>query len=223
MKYVSFSGGADSTALAIYLKDQGEEFELVFADTSAELPETYWIIPRVARELGVKLHVVSGPTFFQQVAVRGYLLPSMLRRWCTKDLKLRPLKPYPDLLVGICADESQRMSGAQRPLVDAGITKREARTLVESRGLLNPCYSWRSSCSCFCCPFQRKSDWRNLYREHPDLFRVAEGWEEESMKASPTLHTWNESFSLRQLREADEAQFTMFRECPERACVICEA
>ncbi|GAG47060.1 unnamed protein product, partial [marine sediment metagenome] len=28
MKYVSFSGGADSTALAIYLHERGEEFDL---------------------------------------------------------------------------------------------------------------------------------------------------------------------------------------------------
>jgi 3'-phosphoadenosine 5'-phosphosulfate sulfotransferase (PAPS reductase)/FAD synthetase len=38
--YVSLSGGADSTALAILLKERGEEFEMVFADTGAELPET---------------------------------------------------------------------------------------------------------------------------------------------------------------------------------------
>jgi len=50
--FVSFSGGADSTALAIYLADRGQDFTLLMADTGAELPETYWIAPRVARELG---------------------------------------------------------------------------------------------------------------------------------------------------------------------------
>lgn len=31
--YVAFSGGADSTALATYLHERGDDFELVFADT----------------------------------------------------------------------------------------------------------------------------------------------------------------------------------------------
>jgi len=221
MQYVSFSGGCDSTALAIYLKDKGEEFELVFADTGAELPETYWIIPRVVRALGVKLNVVSGPTFFQQVAAFGYLLPSMQVRWCTRELKLKPLEAFPDLLLGICADEAHRMPNKPRPLVDAGITKAEARKLVEAADLLNPCYKWRSSCSCFCCPFQRVRDWRGLWTNHPDLYRAAEQWEEESCANSPSKHTWMRGYGLRDLREAD--QVDMFPECKERACVICEA
>lgn len=221
MQYVSLSGGADSTALAIYLHERGEEFELVFADTGAELPETYWIVPRVARALGVKLHVVSGPTFFQQVAAYGYLLPSWRVRWCTRELKITPLKQYPELAVGICADEDHRMPHGNRPLVDAGVTKAEARRLCVKHDLLNPCYAWRTSCSCFCCPFQRKQDWRGLWREHPDLYRVAECWEEASMEASPTKFGWNEGFSLKQLREADDAQIRLWPEQHEEACVIC--
>lgn len=221
MKYVSLSGGADSTALAIYLHERGEEFELVFADTGAELPETYWIIPRIARALEVKLNVVSRSTFFQRLIARGYLLPSWRVRWCTKELKLVPLKSYSDMAVGICADEDHQMPKANRPLVDAGITKVEARRLCVKYDLLNPCYTWRTSCSCFCCPFQHKQDWRNLWREHPDLYRIAECWEEMSMEVSPTKFTWNQNFTLMQLREADEAQMSLWPEQREEACIIC--
>jgi 3'-phosphoadenosine 5'-phosphosulfate sulfotransferase (PAPS reductase)/FAD synthetase len=219
VKRVSFSGGADSTALAIYLRDQGAEVELVFADTGAELPETLWFVPTTAHQLGCKLRVVSGPTFFQQVAAFGYLLPSWRVRWCTRELKTNVLPE--GLAVGICADEDHRMPNAYRPLVDAGITKAEARQMCESRGLLNPVYKWRTSCSCFCCPFQRKADWLNLWREHPDLYRVAEGWEQLSMAASG--FTWNDSMSLEQLRTADTDQLKLWKDCREQACVICTA
>ena len=56
---------------------------------------------------------------------------------------------------------------------------------------------------------------------HPDLFMVAEGWEEESMLNSPTKFSWNEGFTLRQLREADEAQLDLFPDCKAEPCVIC--
>ncbi|MFZ1474384.1 MAG: phosphoadenosine phosphosulfate reductase family protein, partial [Anaerolineae bacterium] len=38
---VSLSGGKDSTALAIYMRDRIPDVEYVFCDTGEELPETY--------------------------------------------------------------------------------------------------------------------------------------------------------------------------------------
>ncbi|RJQ53384.1 MAG: hypothetical protein C4521_07575 [Actinobacteria bacterium] len=88
--YVAFSGGADSTAMAIYLHEQGQDFELVFADTGAELPETYYMVTKVARVLGRKLTVVSNGTFYQWLTHFGFMLPSALQRWCTRLLKQVP-------------------------------------------------------------------------------------------------------------------------------------
>ncbi len=38
---LSLSGGKDSTALEIYMRDRIPELEYVFCDTEQELPETY--------------------------------------------------------------------------------------------------------------------------------------------------------------------------------------
>ena len=38
---LGLSGGKDSTALAIYMRDRVPEMEYFFCDTGAELPETY--------------------------------------------------------------------------------------------------------------------------------------------------------------------------------------
>ena len=44
---LSLSGGKDSTALAVYLKDRIPEMEYVFCDTRKELPETYEYLDKV--------------------------------------------------------------------------------------------------------------------------------------------------------------------------------
>ncbi|HUW15360.1 MAG TPA: phosphoadenosine phosphosulfate reductase family protein [Anaerolineae bacterium] len=238
-RFVSFSGGADSTALAIYLADKGEDFTLLMADTGAELPETYWIAPRVARALGKPLVVVSAATFFQRLTARGFMLPGIRVRWCTRELKQIPLNGYVkgqgDILmsIGIRADEADRLENGpsnkpanaeyDRPLVDAGMGKKDVLALCESRDLLSPAYQWRTNTSCFCCPFQRKRDWRNLQTEHPNLYALAEDWEDQSSLSSVnTKFKWSDSFSLRQLRLANEQQMEMFKEPRGEACAICQ-
>ena len=238
-RFVSFSGGADSTALAIYLADRGEDFALLMADTGAELPETYWIAPRVARELGKPLVVVSAATFYERLVNRGFYLPGPVVRWCTRELKQIPINAFIKaqgeclMSIGIRADEEHRLANGpsnkpanceyDRPLVDAGMGKDEVRALCESRDLLSPAYRWRTNTSCFCCPFQRIHDWRHLLVEHPDLYALAEDWEGMSKLSSiNTKHQWAEAFSLRQLRLANEQQLEMFREPRGEACAICQ-
>lgn len=213
---ISYSGGMDSTALAIWAKQQGYEITLHFADTGAELPETLWFIPRVAKELDAKLIVYSGATFFQILIKRGYL-PSWRVRWCTKELKIKVL-PH-DAAIGICANESHRMQGSFRPLVDAGIDEDEAVNICKKKNLINPIYGWRTHSSCFCCPFQRKSDWLGMAKKHPNLYELSEEWENYS--ASTNGFMFHENYSLKQLREAKQAEIDLFDEEIDSACAIC--
>lgn len=238
MRYVSLSGGADSTACAILWHEAGYEFEMVFADTGAELPETYWMIPRIAAALGRKLHVVCGGTFYQHLVNYVFLLPSIGARWCTRALKMAPLEKFfqPDdiVAVGLRADEPHRVERARSkpgpyqqeyPLYDAGMDKKAVKALCNKYGLLNPAYEWRTNVSCFCCPFQRKYDWKNLREYHPDLFALAEEWENISVEfaiaKNLTPYRWNQGYRLEQLREADENQLSLLPECSEEACLIC--
>lgn len=234
--YVAFSGGADSTALAIYLHEQGQDFELVFADTRAELPETYYMVTRVAKVLGKKLTVVSNGTFYQHLVGQGFLLPAPFCRWCTRLLKQVPQDFYfkqqgeATVAVGIRADEAHRMQskpGIVRPLVDAGMDKRTVMDLCRRYDLLSPVYEWRSNVSCFCCFFQRKSDWRGLLKHHPELYALAEQWEARSMDwynehpESVIRFAWNQGFTLAQLRTASERQLALWPDPDEEPCAIC--
>jgi hypothetical protein len=233
-RYVSLSGGADSTALAILLHGRGEDFKLLFADTGAELPETYFMVTRVAAELGKELIVVGNGSFYQHLSRYGFLLPSIRQRWCTRLLKLKPMATVyaeGDLVaVGIRADEPNRGTDATRvgqnytttyDLVEAGMGKADVHALCKRYDLLNPVYQWRSNVSCFCCPMQRKMDWYGLMKNHPSLFALAVQWEQQSIAKTRTGYTWCLGRKLDDMRFADRQQLKMWPEPDAEPCTIC--
>jgi len=87
---VMLSGGKDSTALALYLRDRHPErsFEYVFCDTHKELPETYEYLTRIEAYLGQPVerlashHAERG--FDHYLKLYGDYLPSPKQRWCTR-------------------------------------------------------------------------------------------------------------------------------------------
>ncbi len=52
---LSLSGGKDSTALALHMRDKIQEMEYVFCDTGEELRETYEYLDQVEAYLGKKI------------------------------------------------------------------------------------------------------------------------------------------------------------------------
>jgi 3'-phosphoadenosine 5'-phosphosulfate sulfotransferase (PAPS reductase)/FAD synthetase len=132
---VAFSGGKDSSALAIYLHDPErwlralgkqcdaprlplEGAEYVFCDTGTELDETYDYLDRLEAYLGrpvqrLQAKAPPGKTPFDHyLELYGGFLPSPNMRWCTRMLKLKPFEDYigddPVIsYVGIRADEDR--------------------------------------------------------------------------------------------------------------------
>lgn len=93
--YVSFSGGADSTAvLYLAVEELGaERVVAVYSDTGLEFPQASEYVERVASKLGVELAVLKpSDSFLDEIRKRG--LMSVEDRWCTSLLKLRPLREY---------------------------------------------------------------------------------------------------------------------------------
>lgn len=236
-RLVAVSGGADSTAMALLLheRDELKDVDLLFSDTGAELPEVYWLLPRLAAYVGRPLHVVSGGSFFSHLVGYNYMLPGVKLRWCTRVLKQAPQDYFAmknevtEVMIGIRADEPRRQKrwsprhGVAEftwPLVKAGLGKEEVRALCLTHDLLNPVYHWRSSVSCFCCPFQRKADWLGMLKHHPTLFKVAEEWEAQALRTGEKGYTWAH-WPLKMLRENDEEQLRLWPEPREEPCVIC--
>lgn len=60
---LGISGGKDSAALAIYMRDKVPEMEYFFADTGAELPETLAFVDLMQDYLGKEITRINAVGF----------------------------------------------------------------------------------------------------------------------------------------------------------------
>jgi 3'-phosphoadenosine 5'-phosphosulfate sulfotransferase (PAPS reductase)/FAD synthetase len=118
---LGISGGKDSAALAIYLKNKYPDLPVDYynTDTGCELEETELLINRLESVLGqiTRLKAAQGspePTPFHHfLKSSGGYLPSPQARWCTQKLKLAEFEKYvgddiPTIsYVGIRGDEER--------------------------------------------------------------------------------------------------------------------
>lgn len=209
---LSLSGGKDSSALAVYMKNRVPEMEYVFCDTRKELPETYDYLDRLEAFLGkriVRLNAERG--FDHWFDVYGKYLPSSRMRWCTRQLKLKPFEAYvgddPVIsYVGIRADEHREGYISTKPNIkavfpfkEAGITRADVLRLLDEAGLgLPEYYKWRTRSGCFFCFFQQKNEWVGLMKHHPDLFEAAKSYEKVDPETGER-YTWQHGESLDEL------------------------
>ncbi|MFN4294913.1 MAG: phosphoadenosine phosphosulfate reductase family protein [Thermoflexales bacterium] len=214
---VSLSGGKDSTALAIYLKDRVPGLEYVFCDTGEELPETYEYLDKLEVFLGREIKRLRARQSFEDMlkARRGFL-PSSQVRWCTEYLKIKPFEEYIGSstcynYIGIRADELQRKGYISTkkniipryPFIEDGIKKEDVIRILEESGLgLPEYYKWRSRSGCYFCFFQQRNEWLGLLDNHPDLYEKAESFEKENAETGER-YTWSQSESLRELRSPE--------------------
>lgn len=212
---LSLSGGKDSAALAIYLRDRVLNMEYVFADTRKELPETYEYLERIEDYLGVRVNRLNADLGFDHwYDVYGGMIPSNHRRWCTKMLKLKPFETFvgddPVLnYVGLRADEQRTGYISRKPNItpvypfqDDGLKLEDITEILQSSGVGMPRYTdWgRTRSGCFFCFYQQKIEWVRLKEHHPKLFDAAKEYE-KPYEGSGNTFTWNQQESLSDLEK----------------------
>jgi len=214
---LSLSGGKDSTALAIYMRDRVPSMEYIFHDTDKELPETYDYLARREAVLGRPITRTTAPRPFDHWhRVYGRMLPSSHRRWCTRMLKLRPFKEYvgSDTVynyIGLRADECRDGYLSTKPNIspvypcrDDGLVRDDIIRILEESGVGLLWYmDWgRTRSGCYFCFFQQRIEWVRLKERYPDLYEQAKAYERESMVNGEQVF-WNSWESLEAREQPD--------------------
>jgi len=220
---LSYGGGVNSTALIILLVNAGWKGDVVFSDTGCEWPDTYcfmdffetdWLKPRgleIVRLKGMPWQRYKNGMPLVDYCELMSVIPMAAVRWCTQRWKVEPLHRWADgrdYMIGISAEEARRQPGAIRPLVDMGIDRDECVEIIQAEGLSVP----RKS-GCYICPFQRNSQWRELWERYPELFnrtvRLEASVQRKTEGRTRATLDPSEKYTLRQRRTAYEQEQTL--------------
>jgi len=221
---LGLSGGRDSAALAVYMRQHHPELgiEYFFTDTGKELPEVYEYLGRLEGFLGKQIRRLNPDRDFDfWLKQFNDFLPSPQTRWCTRQLKLRPFERWLRPLleegatiysyVAIRSDEDYRegYSSTRESLVvklpfkQAGIDKAGVLEILEGAGLgLPKYYSWRTRSGCTFCFYQQKIEWVRLREQHPEAYEEAKAYEKEAV-AHGSPFTWSQGESLVDLEKPE--------------------
>ncbi len=224
---LGLSGGRDSAALAVYMRQHHPEFniEYFFTDTGKELPEVYEFLGRLEGFLGKPIERLNPDRDFDfWLTQYKHFLPSPKTRWCTRQLKIRPFEQWlqPALEAGtkvvsyvaIRADEDYREGytathpnmTVRLPFREAGVDKAGVLDILEASGVgLPDYYKWRSRSGCTFCFFQQKIEWVRLMEEHPDAYEDAKLYEKNAVEHGSPF-TWSQGESLIELARPERIQ-----------------
>ena len=224
---LGLSGGRDSAALAVYMRQHHPELyiEYFFTDTGKELPEVYEYLGRLEGFLGQPILRLNPDRDFD-FWLKQYndFLPSPQSRWCTRQLKLRPFEQWlrPKLengetiysYVAIRSDEEYREGYASKndrlivrlPFKEVGVDKAGVLEILDGAGLGLPTYyEWRTRSGCTFCFFQQKIEWVRLKEHHPDAFEEAKAYEKNSVDHGSPF-TWNQGEALDDLEKPERVR-----------------
>lgn len=221
---LGLSGGRDSAALAVYMRQHYPELDIdyFFTDTGKELPEVYEYLGRLEGFLGQPIRRLNPDRDFD-FWLKQYndFLPSPQTRWCTRQLKLRPFERWlrPILndgytvysYVAIRSDEEYREGYSSKndklivklPFKEAGIDKAAVLDVLDGAGLgLPKYYEWRTRSGCTFCFFQQKIEWVRLKEQHPGAFEEAKAYEKDAVEHGSPF-TWSQGESLEELERPE--------------------
>lgn len=224
---LGISGGKDSAALAVYMRQTAPDLDIeyFFTDTGKELPEVYEFLGRLEGFLGKSILRLNPDRDFDfWLQEYNNFLPSPQTRWCTRQLKIKPFEDWlrPALASGdrvnsyvaIRADEDYRegyVSGQESlkvhlPFRKAGIDKAAVHEILEAAGLgLPDYYRWRSRSGCTFCFYQQKIEWARLLEEHPSAFEEAKRYEKNALDHGSPF-TWSHGESLDELARPERLE-----------------
>lgn len=221
---LGLSGGKDSAALAVYMRQHYPQLHIqyYFTDTGKELPEVYEFLGRLEGFLGQPIERLNPHRDFDfWLREYGHFLPSANTRWCTRQLKLLPfrqwVKPWLEAgdqvfsYVAIRSDEDHREGFSSKqdrliikmPFRERGVDKEAVYDILNAAGVGMPrYYEWRSRSGCTFCFFQQKIEWVRLRERYPEAYEEAKRYEKDAMTHGSPF-TWTQGESLTELERPE--------------------
>lgn len=200
---VSVSGGKDSTATLLAMREADIPHRAVFADTGWEARETLEYLATLEHLLDITIDRVGVPGGMRAKIRARAGFPARMQRWCTRELKVEPLRAYHDRIVaetgrdtvsvvGIRAEESddrakmtvfgfdERWGGyVWRPMIDASVP--DVLALHHHHNIpVNPLYlRGHARVGCWPCIYASKDQIRLWAQDDPASVREVAALEKE--------------------------------------------
>jgi 3'-phosphoadenosine 5'-phosphosulfate sulfotransferase (PAPS reductase)/FAD synthetase len=179
---IALSGGHDSTAMALLLREANPDvvYNFVCTPTGNELPEMFDHWRNLGEILGRRLVPIMAGTL-HGIIRQERMLPNFRARFCTRMLKIEPYRKFlieqaalgPIVsYVGLRADEPGRAGGAyddidgvemRFPLRDLGYGEDDVQATLRRFGVRCP-----NRTDCGDCYHQRIGEWFEYWRDHRD-------------------------------------------------------
>jgi phosphoadenosine phosphosulfate reductase len=194
-KAVAYSGGKDSLCLLLLaLEALGDQFDVFFADTGIEFPETIDNVFTTMNDLGIENRLIYKKTEANwEIMLNKFGPPARDFRWCCKLLKLSPTaqiirENYPEGVVtflGVRRYESQPRAQEHRvwknPFVPGQIGASPIKNwtalhvwlyLLMKNAVVNPLYyKGFERIGCIYCPAMKLSELHEIKETHEHLYR----------------------------------------------------
>lgn len=241
MLLVSYGAGTDSTAELIEMVEREIVPDVIlFADTGADRPETYWYVIMFSLWLVEQgfppITPVKGPVTLEDACHKTKSLPALAYGYktCSIRFKAEPqnkfMNHHPMAIetwktggtvtkaIGYEYGEERRMKPSLDkkytnwyPLIEWEMDRDDCIKTIARAGLPQPGKS-----SCFFCPSMKKAEIFELRDNHPDLLKRALAI--ESNADLVTIPGLGRSFSWDALLKAEKEQIKMFCEVIDQEC-----
>ena len=168
--YVAFSGGVDSTALALLMPDATP----IFTDTGWEFDHVYAHLDRFEEMTGRKVIRIKHDDYagIPDYIKRQRFMPNHGARWCTTKFKIFPMNKYlkerlpATLNIALRADEESRTGNETRidgltiayPLQGWGMVRQDVLRICVDNDLLPRHFPYAARGGCKGCFYKRKSE-----------------------------------------------------------------
>jgi hypothetical protein len=233
---VAFSGGNDSTAMALRMAELGEDFTCLFTPAGNEPPDLRAHVDAVMAMIDRPLVEPENRSLMFWIQ-KHQALPNFRQRWCTRQIKIDPCKDFllqqtdPVLCVGLRKDEEDRQglygdyATYRYPLREWGWTLADVLAYLDQREVTPP-----KRTNCMLCYDQQLGEWWELWKSRPEEYAKGELLEAQMGHTfrSAQRDTW--PAPLKDLRERFEAghiprgadyQWSLFDEEKYGRCRVC--